>query len=560
MRAWQLQFGFRVWGNYGETGGWWCCQCKRSILSRASTEVATKEHDSDMIPCGLLIFQGLITRCSFEFPFFLTPVMYTVRDWESFSLKRIRLLSRHKCDAWMFIARTCWQMVNFFCLQDRGKAWSIIWLVCTLVLFWYTKSEWIKWMNVIQLNIHIHTYMYIYILIYIHIIDYRDDTIHMMEWNMVTTCWDSWSDRPGRPTKAKTGRRELLLMLLLLLLLLLSSFYRWHVLFYSSRSRCLVEKEPCGSCSRCSLWMSWSFTTRQMGKLWQTVPKLCTLYTSCPLRIHFPFARTKMHALNPDNFSDVCDQTGVTLNRYMIEVGFSGMKATSCKSIKSIKRIEFENHMNLWWFTRTALACIALHHAASRSWQANRQGVVDTDILSVTHSALTAFAFGVSCPFAEPPQGRIGGWRHLKTFFFMSLWWPGSRPSGRRWWTPFERFDWAALDTVILAVTRCYLYKWKYKVRIKAQCHIHTLDQHLDPYLMILYDTCVTKQRLLLIPAPGTDQGHYENTPTPYGSLWIGPYQIVDPHPDEKSMWCPLWWELNLGSVGRNIMNEFVKL
>lgn len=34
----------------------------------------------------------------------------------------------------------------------------------------------------------------------------------------------------------------------------------------------------------------------------------------------FSLDRTRTHALNPDNFSDVCDQTGVTLNRYMIEV------------------------------------------------------------------------------------------------------------------------------------------------------------------------------------------------------------------------------------------------
>ena len=31
--------------------GWWCCQCNRSIFSREPTEVATKEHDFDMIPC-----------------------------------------------------------------------------------------------------------------------------------------------------------------------------------------------------------------------------------------------------------------------------------------------------------------------------------------------------------------------------------------------------------------------------------------------------------------------------------------------------------------------------
>lgn len=175
-----------------------------------------------------------------------------------------------------------------------------------------------------------------------------------------------------------------------------------------------------------------------MANCTQTVHKLSSE------SFHFPLARTKTRALNPDNFSDVCDQTGVTLNRYMIEVGSSGMKAklqSHAKAWKAygenhMKSIEFENHMNLWWFTGTALCCIALHHAASRSWQANRQGVVDTDILSVTDSALTAFALGVSCPFGEPLSREN---RRLKTFhaglihdflpFSLLIWtWLSSKP------------------------------------------------------------------------------------------------------------------------------------
>jgi len=43
--------------------------------------------------------------------------------------------------------------------------------------------------------------------------------------------------------------------------------------------------------------------------------------------------RTRTHALNPDNFSDVCDQTGVTLNRYMIEANRQGVVDTDILSV-----------------------------------------------------------------------------------------------------------------------------------------------------------------------------------------------------------------------------------
>eukprot|EP00435_Cladocopium_sp_Y103_P015807 s3208_g3.t2 len=43
--------------------------------------------------------------------------------------------------------------------------------------------------------------------------------------------------------------------------------------------------------------------------------------------------RTKTRALNPDNFSDVCDQTGVTLNRYMIEANRQGVVDTDILSV-----------------------------------------------------------------------------------------------------------------------------------------------------------------------------------------------------------------------------------
>jgi len=43
--------------------------------------------------------------------------------------------------------------------------------------------------------------------------------------------------------------------------------------------------------------------------------------------------RTAASALNPDNFSDVCDQTGVTLNRYMIEANRQGVVDTDILSV-----------------------------------------------------------------------------------------------------------------------------------------------------------------------------------------------------------------------------------